>query len=181
MTQSCATFKSEFQNEVKLNTTNINSVNGRYKILPIKIDTTNEKYNQYKLEDNFLVEIERKPFASFKNKYDEDEINYFVELEIRNPNLLEIRFLKEDKVFNSKNVKVKLKKDGYLYLKNENVKFWGIPYLFGAMDINKIRISVDKENNLVLDTTNFRGGAIFLIGFINGGKTLYRKKLKKIK
>ena len=175
---SCATFSSELQNKGMLNNSNINLINGRYEIVPIEIDTTNLTFISGRLNYNLIQEFERNPFNSaiFKN---DDSVKYVVELEIKNTKELEFRFLTNDQVSNSKIIEYQLKEDGFLYLDNDNTKIWGIPYLFGAMDINKNRISID-ESNLILDVANFRGGAMLLIMFIDGGRTSYRKIIKKI-
>ena len=177
---SCATFSSELQNGGNLNTTNINLINGKYEIVPIQIDTTKRRFISGRLNYNLIQEFERNPFSPVYVNYDEDSTKYVVEFEIKNSKDIEIRFLNNDQVFNSKIITYKLKEDGFLYLKNENTKFWGIPYLFGAMDINKNRISVNKESNLILDVANFRGGAMLLIVFLDGGRTYYRKVLRKV-
>jgi len=177
---SCATFSSEFQNGGNLNITNINSINGKYEIVPIQVDTTKRRFISGRLNYNLIQEFERNPFSAVYVNYDEDSTNYIVEFEIKNSKDIEIKFLNNDQVYNSKILKYKLKKDGFLYLKNDNTKSWGVPYLFGVMDINKNRISVNEESNLVLDVANFRGGAMLLIAFLDGGRTYYRKVIRKV-
>lgn len=177
---SCATFSSEFQNGGNLDITNVNSINGKYEIVPMQVDTTKRRHISGRLNYNLIQEFERNPFSPVYVNYDEDSTKYLVEFEIKNSKDIEIKFLKNDQVYNSKIIKYKLKKDGFLYLKNDNTKLWGVPYLFGAMDINKNRISVNEKSNLVLDVANFRGGAMLLIAFLDGGRTYYRKIIRKV-
>ena len=179
MMNSCATFSSELKNNGMLNNSNINLINGRYEILPIEIDTTNLTFVSGRLNYNLIQEFERNPFDPTIFKSD-DSVKYTVELEIKNSKEFEISFLTNDKVSNSKIIEYQLKEDGFLYLDNDNFKIWGIPYLFGSMDLNKKRISIDNESNLILDVANFRGGAILLIIFVDGGRTSYRKIIKKV-
>lgn len=78
-------------------------------------------------------------------------------------------------------LKVRLKKDGYLYLKNKNVGFFGVPYIFGALDIKKSRITIGKDKYLVVDFAKHRSAAALLIIELNFRNKNYRKKYERIK
>ena len=178
--QSCATFHPEFSIVKELKRSDLSIINGQYEIHSSNTETTIKMYNEYKCHETFIEEIERDAFDRSNSNYSQDSSEFMLEIEVKDENLLEFTLLKHNNLIKSKSIKFLLKDDGYLYLKNKNVKCWGIPYLFGVIDINKIRISLDSENNLLLDVTNFHGGALFLIGFLDGGKTVYRKRMNRI-
>ena len=178
--QSCVSFDSNFQSSSIKKKSEIQSINGIYEIIPTRVDTFSEKYNPPYMGENFLEEIDRKLFSQNRLKYDTKRFDYYVELEIENQKALILKYYKNDHFLESKRIKIKKKGDGYLYLKNRNVAFVGVPYLFGAIDVNRMRLIIDQEENLVLEVSNFRGGAIFMVGFLNNNKTKYRKVFRKI-
>jgi hypothetical protein len=106
---------------------------------------------------------------------------YEFELKVIDQKSINFKFIENGKVFTEKNLKGKLKKDGYFYLKNKNVEFWGIPYLAGAIHINKSRLSKTKEGNLIFDLAHHQSGAFFLVVFLDGTNWKYRKTYKRNK
>ncbi len=178
--QSCASFDKELLNPHPLNESNISNINGTYKIVSAKYDSiAMETGNQIWRYQNFLTEIDRK---LIKDTLKLDTLKFYsVELKILNSKELKVNYLENGKVFRERIIKTKLKKDGYLYLKNKNIQFLLIPYIFGALDIKKTRLTKSIDGHLVLDVNNHKSGAAMLVMFLNGSTHKYRKVYKPTK
>ena len=177
--QSCASFDKELINPNPLNKENLSVLNGQYDIIPFKIDTISNDYkNQYWIYNNFLTEIDRKLLKDTL-KIDSQK-SYSFDLKVLNPNRIKINYLENGKVFRERVLKTELKKDGYLYLKNKNVGFLLVPYIAGAIDIKKTRITKSENGNLIFDVANHRSGSFLIIVFLNGKTWKYRQEYKKI-
>jgi hypothetical protein len=179
----CATFQGDFINSNPLNKTNLTHLNGKYKIVcaDSKMLYTDQEpnlpYDSY-LNQNFFEEIDRK---LMKDTLMLDSLNkYEFILNIVEHNRLKVSYLKDNTTFRERIIKTKLKKDGYLYLKNQNTKFIMIPYLFGAVDIKKVRLIKTKDNNLIFDVSNHRSGAVLFIGFLSLNTYCYRNVYPKV-
>lgn len=174
--QSCASFQKSVSNPVHLNKKNISELNGKYKISHIEADSIQKKHWT---NNNFFREIERK---TLKDALRLDSLKtYEFELKAIDQKSVNFKFIKNGKVFKEKTLKGKFKKDGYFYLKNRNVEFLGIPYLAGAIHINKSRLSKTKEGNLIFDLTHHQSGAFFLVVFLDGTSWKYRKTYERKK
>jgi len=90
---------------------------------------------------------------------------YKVELNLLSPKRLEAIYYADDIIFDIKSFKVKSKNDDFLYLKNKNTKFVLIPYLLGRIDIQRARLAINEDGDLVFDASTFTNGAgLFVIG-----------------
>lgn len=89
------------------------------------------------------------------------------ELKVLPNQSLQINYLKENGNIYSQEIPFKLKKDGFLYLKNENLKPILVPFIVGAIDLKKVRISKNLSGQLISDVYNHRSGALLLIAFLN--------------
>jgi hypothetical protein len=173
--QSCATFKSDYSKIPALEKSNLNLINGRYEIS--SIENTNE-FRSFEYH-NFIRELDRSIWKDTLN-IDSTKTNH-LELKLINNRNLEVTHLENDNVIKKRLIKVKYKKNGFLYLKNKNVKFKMIPYILGGLDVTRTRIKITKNKDLVLDVSNFQGGAAFLFMFLDWGTDRYRKTYKRVK
>lgn len=172
--QSCASFQKNVANPTLLNEKNITELNGKYKILNIEADSIQKKYWTH---NNFFREIDSK---KLKNTLKLDNLKtYEFELKVIDNKSINFKFLENGKVFKEIPLKGKLKKDGYFYLKNKNLSFWGVPYLAGSIHINKSRLSKTKEGNLIFDLARHQSGAFFLVVFLDGTTWKYRKTYER--
>jgi hypothetical protein len=76
---------------------------------------------------------------------------------------LQIDFLKKNDTVKSQTIKYKFKDDGFLHLKNRNTIISGIPYIFGGIDVKKVRIALNQNNDLILNDIFDSSGALLLI------------------
>lgn len=178
---NCAAFDKNLKNPNSLQKNNLNKVNGLYDIEEMGFDSLSKLYpsNLFWVGNNFLREIDRK---LLKDTLRIDSMKkYAFELKVINKKKLKITYLENDIIFRERFLKIKLKKDGYLYLKNKNIGFVLIPYIFGAVDVKRTRLTLDEEENLVLDVYNHRSGAIGGVGFLSWKTWRYRRTYEKTK
>lgn len=178
--QSCASFDKELINPNPLNKENLSDLNGRYGIVYLESDSIKKRNkNQVWVHKNFLKEIDRK---LIKDTLKLDSLKtYAFDLKVLNPKKIQISYIENGIMFKERILKTKLKKDGYLYLKNKNVQFLLVPYIAGALDIKKTRLSKLKNGNLIFDVSNHRSGAALLIVFLDGKTWKYRQEYERIK
>lgn len=73
-----------------------------------------------------------------------------------------------------------LKENGFIYLKNNNFRLTGLPYIFGGYQINKTELGLTKQNELVLNGIKIDEGAILVILPASIPKTNFTNKYKRI-
>lgn len=178
--QSCTSFNQNLINPNPLNEENLSELNGRYEIVPIESDSAKKtNKNLVWVHNNFLKEIDRK---LIKDTLKLDSLKtYAFDLKILNPNQIRINYIENGLLFKERILKIKLKKDGYLYLKNKNIQFLLLPYIAGALDVKKTRLSKLKNGNLIFDVANHRSGAALLVVFLDGKTWKYRQEYERIK
>ena len=176
---SCATFPKTVENQHIINKENVNSLNGKYSIKEIyRSSLTDSASFSYSAKDiggprTFFDEIDNRMLAkpieidSFKS--------YCFVLKVLNSKHIEIGYLENETRIRQQTIKYKLKDDGYLYVKYRNFKIRGIPYLFGDFDHKKIRLTLNKDENLLLQTSKFSSGGVALLMVYPVGKEKYLK------
>jgi len=170
----CA-FQKELENTQALNLDNLNDLNGKYSVNAIDEQKPTKKYWMY---NNFLVELDRKLLTDTL-KIDSAQ-TYTVELNFVNDKILKINYLEDNKIIRERTLRTTLKKDGYLYLKNKNVGFVGLPYVFGGIDIKRTRLSKTTSGDLIFDVVNHRSGSFLIICFLDGRTWKYRNIYPRI-
>lgn len=174
--QRCS-FKKDLTNPYPLNKQNLVELNGRYEVVDSKFDSLQGK-RQIWMYNNFFREIDRKLLKDTL-KLDSSE-TYSCELEIIDSKNLKINYLKNETIIRTRTLKTKLKKDGYLYLKNRNTVFILVPYIAGALDVKKIRLTRSTEGNLLFDVVNHRSGAFLIVAFLDGRTWKYRNEYREV-
>ena len=173
---SCATFEKTNNKNVQLN---IEKLNGKYSIFAM-IQNNNKPYhyNSYyfnNANENFYHKYGRGEWDTIK--YDTLTGGEF-SVKILDKKRIVLNFYRKSQIVKSLNLKYKLK-DNWLYLKNKNFLFAGIPYIYGGIDIKKVRIGVNNRNNLIINTVNNSSGALlFIIG--DAKKWEYINEYKRI-
>jgi len=156
---SCGVFKTKPKNIVKLNSENANKLNGTYSVFAL--DKLKSEYPYYHNANN-----------KFYRKYgrgQSDTISFDTitggrfKIKIIDKQNLQIDFLKENDTIKSQKIEYKFKTDGFLYLKNRNTIISGIPYLFGGVDVKKVRIALNHNDDLILNDIFDSSGALLLI------------------
>ena len=177
--QGCASFDKDLTNPYPLNESNLSELDGVYDIKQIDYDTAFKKFDrQMWTGNNFLPEIDRK---LIKDTLHLDSLkNYKFGLKVLNKKRVRISYIENDTVFRERTLNAKLKKDGFLYLKNKNTGFLLVPYIAGAIDIKRTRLSKSENENLILDYSNHRSGAFLILAFLDGRTWKNRLEYKRI-
>lgn len=169
---SCASYGRKHENPSFLNSKNIAKVEGTYNAKTIKDSIRFSTGEWHVYHHNFLRTLDRNLWRDTL-KIDTTS-DYSFKLVMKPPSAIHISYIKNDTVFREQVLKTKFTKKGYLQLKNKNLKFVGLPYIFGAHDQKRIRLTVDADNNLIVDKAEGSYGAIFLIF---GGSSSFRQRL----
>lgn len=178
--QSCVSYDNTMTNPRILSNENLNELNGRYGIVAVKIDGDSfSRINDNWTEDNFFTENNR---GYLKRNMQLDSLkSYSFELKILSSKSLQISYIEDDKILCERIIKTKLKKDGYLYLRNKNVLPILIPFILGGMDVKRTRISKFENGDVVLDVANHQSfGFILLSSYYDSMTYKYRLQYKKI-
>ena len=180
---SCASFNKNhsFKNEVKLNENSISLLNGSYTLNP-RIELNKGRSGKSYFTDK--GDLNRTNLYNFFNNSsrslnDFQDSTYLVKLKVINKNEILISQCNNDQKMDSVLLRYKLKSNGYIYIKNKNFKINGVPYLFGGFELNRVRMTVSNENNLVINSTHYFYGS-FLILFGDARKTLNNGIYKRI-
>jgi hypothetical protein len=88
--------------------------------------------------------------------------NYTFEIKLIENHQIEVSYLKHKISFRKFILEYDLREDGYIYLKNRNFKILGIPFLWGGIDIRKLRLNC-VDNYLIIEEVYHSSGAILLI------------------
>lgn len=146
---SCASFNNKISKKesIKLTKETIHNINGTYEFQPFKsfgasgkrvydIDTDTESIDFYILGTRLTFG----PKSS-----------YTVDVRVISKNEISFTFKNKDTLVFETTIKMKLRSNGLVYLKNKHVKVKGIPFVFGGITSNKMRIGLSKEGNLLLN------------------------------
>lgn len=177
--QSCITFDREVENPYLLNKQNLKELNGSYQIFQINADSLFQKYpSQTRFYNNFLTEIDRKLLKDTLRL--DTNSRYLFNLEVITDRQIKVNYVQNGNIIRTREFKTKLKKDGYLYLKNKNTGFVAVPYVAGAIDVKKTRMTKNQNGNLVFDVVNHRSGAFMVIAFLDGRTWKYRQEYERL-
>ncbi|MCY1663049.1 hypothetical protein [Chryseobacterium sp. SL1] len=145
-TLNCAGFKNIELPESVIENNNIENINGIYE----NFASSGNGFYVRMLTDVFDRNTN---MFNWKDKYDPK--NTRVKLQMIEKNKLNVIFFKNEKIVFNKNLRVELKEDGYLYLKEKRFMLDGIPLVLGGWNIQKSRLGVDENNNLRIQSNYF--------------------------
>lgn len=170
---SCATFDKNVTNPHKITIQNVRDLEGVYTVVPaskngVVLDTSMSVLHY----ENFLTQIDRKLLKDTL-RFD-PKANYSFKLTIASPKMLTVDYLKNDVVYRSRNIKTRITKDGYLLLRNKNTGVVCVPFVLGAFDFTRTRLTLDKASNLVFDVSTTRTGAALLVVFADYNNRKFR-------
>jgi len=157
---NCAGFKNP-TGSGNFNKNNLSEIDGTYKnISSSGTETLTEVFDR---DTNI--------FAFLKggdNKYDKIKDVKLI-LKIINNKRLNVKIIDSDNLLFDKNLKVKLKKDGFLYLREKQFMIEGIPFVAGGWNVQKSCFTIDKNHNLQVQLNYFFYMAILVV--ISDAKT----------
>jgi len=156
---SCGVFKNKPKNIVKVNSENANKLNGTYSVFAF-----DKLKSEYPYFDNANNKFYRKYGRGQRDTISFDTISGGrFKIKIIDNRKLQIDFIKKDDIVRSQTIEYKFKDDGFLYIKNRNTIIRGIPYIFGGVDVRKVRIALNQNNDLILNDIFDSSSALLLI------------------
>jgi hypothetical protein len=174
--QSCVAFPRNLEINPTLTATNLTEVNGKYKVRAEKDTLVDGRQINY---NNAFQKFYR---GRYVNSIDTIKVGnldeYTFGIDLIDNRLIGITYYKGNTSFKKFNLKYKLKDDGYIYIKNKNLKILGIPYIIGSYESKKIRLTT-IDNYLIIEEVEDSSGAILLI--LGGSRTsTSANKYKKV-
>jgi hypothetical protein len=166
---NCASFSNkDFKNDYsKISQSEINSLNGKYSFFPIRkfdkknansdFDLSKNIVNSYNYSTNEILKFDD------RDSILKDQTSYYIQFNILSNTELNIELFKNNYSIKKQQIKGELKKDGMFYLDNKYLKCTGIPYLFGGCNNNKRRITLSKNNNLIINEAVDNTGALLFL------------------
>ena len=167
---SCASFseKVAFNNQIILKKESISKINGTYEIGSLtairKFENTKPKRIENDSLNRFsLFETIKETNQELRDNINKDIKNYKVKIEIVNDKRISFSLLKNEMKIDSIEMNFKIRKDGFLYLKNNNFRTELIPILCGNFEVERTKIGINRDNNLTISNSYFLYGAILII------------------
>ncbi|MCX8533180.1 hypothetical protein [Chryseobacterium luquanense] len=160
VTVSCAGFKNV--DPIRLDKKSVENISGTYKNVPV----TKSGFYVQTLTDVFDRNTN---MFNWKEKYDKKDV--IVKLKMIKKNRLHVEIFESENILFSKDLKVKLKNDGFLYLKERRFMIDGIPLVFGGWNFQKSRFAIDSNNNLKVQSNYFYCNGILIL--MSDWKTLH--------
>lgn len=156
----CAGFKNIPSNYKHIDANNVKTINGEYSIFA----KSKEIQQRDTCFDNANEKFYRKPGRGERDTVRFDSLNGGrFKINVVSKNEVTIEFFLQEKVIKSQTLHYKLKKDGFLYVKNRNTIITGIPFLFGGVDHRKVRIALSQNDDLIINDVFDSSGALLLI------------------
>ncbi|MDQ1097329.1 MULTISPECIES: hypothetical protein [Chryseobacterium] len=151
---SCAGFKNVNSNSGGFHTDNLDRINGSYKNYPAggQLGYIDGLADIFDRNTNMFI---------FKHKYDGRAVH--LNLTMINERKINVKIFKQTELLFDKDLKVELKDDGYLYLKEKRFMMQGIPLVLGGWNIQKSRFTVDQDNHLRVQTNYFFCNGAFIV------------------
>lgn len=164
-TMSCAGFKNVDHSTAGLNENNLNKIEGTYNNLP----SSGSGFYVGRLNEVFDRNLEMYNINKTTEKYDNKNVN--LKLRIVNQHTLNVKIYEAENLLFDKDLKVQLKKDGFLYLKEKRFMLDGIPLILGGWNIQKSRFTIDQNNHLKVQSNYFFCNGILIV--MSDWKTLH--------
>lgn len=162
LTVSCAGFKNIVPTKTVIGKNVVENIDGTYGNLPSSAsgfyvkaltDVFDRNTNMFSWIEKYVGEHTR------------------IKLQMISTKRLNVMIFKNEKIVFNKNLRVKLKNDGYLYLKEKRFMLDGIPLVLGEWNIQKSRLKIDGNDNLTIQSNYFFCNGIAIV--MSDWKTLH--------
>ncbi|WP_298418277.1 hypothetical protein [uncultured Kordia sp.] len=178
---SCASFSTKIIQDktTKLTKENVQSIEGTYAIKSHKATflSNNRKVISYtNLKRNSTIDV-----LTTKKMFDSLSIEKLVvDIKILKKNKITFIYRNQDSIVHKETVKLKIRGNGMLHLKNRHTHITGVPLIFGGVDISRSRIGLSTENELFINSVHYsQRTALVLFGDDRRlNQTFYFKKVQ---
>lgn len=154
-------------------------------------------YGKQKLESNatlvngfYNIKLSKNDFSQMNrlveiiNRHNEEwpdinpEYSYRLLLEVLDDKHIKLSLFENGLPTIETTVKYKIKDEHYLYLKNKNFKRHNIPFILGGYDYRKVRLAINNDGDLILDSVHYGIGS-FLFIIWSGNPTMRYSSIYK--
>lgn len=153
---SCASLEKNKFSKNNFSEKDKSIINGTYKNIP---DTGGNGFYVRNLVDVF--DRNRNMFQFNNKKYENENLKF--KLYLISSKKINVKIFDENTLLFDKNLKINIKDDGFIYLKEKRFMLDGIPFLIGGWNIQKSRFAIDKDNNLYVQSNYFFLNGILVI------------------
>lgn len=171
---SCASFSKETINPNALNTSNLIEIEGKYAVQADEV-----VHNEYGDFRNSFYNYLHLNLSRYPSLTDTTVVRSF-EIDIIDDRNMKIRFNTTTRSLYELDVKYKLRKDGFVYLKYKNVRLIGAPYIAGRFDFKRTRLTTLPNGDLFVQGANQNSGAFMIIVFLNSSVRRKQNHFKRI-
>ncbi len=98
-----------------------------------------------------------------------------VQIRVLNKKQLRFDFIKDSTLLKSQVLKYRLRHNGFVKLRNKNLRISGIPYVFGEYALVKYELGLTKANDLILHGCHEEGGGMLIV--LSGGGRYVVKRI----
>jgi len=153
--QNCASLK-EPKTKGTLNEKNLTTLNGQY---------SNHANSGGGSHVNKLSDVFDRNDNMFKSRIDEKYAskNVSVYMKVISEKTLNIIFKDNNQIILDKNIKVKLMKDGFLYINENKLKIIGLPLISGGWNVQKSRLTINSEGKMYVESNYFFCNGILIV------------------
>ncbi|WP_430409889.1 hypothetical protein [Kordia sp.] len=179
---NCASFSTKIIKEqiTKLDRENIQNIEGSYALSCYDAHylSTSKKRKVAQYENHIDVAT----VNSFTNTIIPrrgTDTNYTVDIKLLSDTEIQFTYRSENAIVNQTTLSMKLRKNGMIHLKNRETSTKGVPMIFGNISVERSRIGIRKNRDLILNNVEFIAGG-FLILFGDGRRsntTFYFKRI----
>ena len=171
---SCGVYRDKQENFTKINSENVTLLNGNYSVFAERKPNVKYPFQNYANE---------KFYRKYGREYDTIKFDTIsggsFNISIANDKEINIKFIRDNQVLRKQTLKYKIKDDGFLHIKNRNTIFRGLPFIFGGIDVRKIRIALSENSELLINDVYSGYGAFLFIGDAKSWEETNKYKLIK--
>lgn len=163
---SCATYSKRIikDDRVKLTKETVHKINGTYAYQPFKSYIGSgkdiQKVDTNREELDFYIVGTRETFRPKEA--------FTVDVKVISKNQVSFAFKSDNNLVFETTIKMKLRSNGLIHLKNKHVKVKGVPFIFGGITSSKMRIGLSKEGNLILNYAHDSFASILIMAGQHG-------------
>lgn len=154
MLSSCATFDKDKFTDNHWESDDLNFINGTY---------TNFPSSGGGFYVRNLTDVLNRDTQMFNFKEKHKNKNFKIELKAVGKKKLNLKIYDAGDLLTDKNLRVALKKDGFVHLKEKRFMLDGIPLILGGLNIQKSRLTLDGNNDLKVESNYFFCNGILVV------------------
>lgn len=165
---SISDYQGAYGSVIALNASNVEKLNGTYTNFPVTQDSS---LSYQSLSHNLNWR---------ENKKGQDTLQISeVKIQIMDEEYLDLSYLDKQKVVYTKRIKYRLQKNGFVFLKNKNLRVIGIPYILGEYDVNKFELGLNANEDLIINGFTREGGGVLIVLSSGWGYAVNQKYLRQ--